>query len=139
MNEQGDIAWQSSTDENLPLTEIRQGRLMDEDPLKTLLQSLDETAAKALLGEEAAGPMLALDVRARMLRKQLVNIARRQRSTLFEARYKALEQPEDPLAQKIAKQQPQLPASVIRELLDTASGAELESARGCCPIGNENW
>lgn len=134
VNEQGDIAWQSSTDENLPLTEIRQGRLMDEDPLKTLLQSLDETAAKVLLGEEAAGPMLALDVRARMLRKQLVNIARRQRSTLFEARYKALEQPEDPLAQKIAKQQPQLPASVIRELLDTASGAELEEiSQGLLP------
>jgi len=124
VNEQGEIAWVSSTDPTLPLTEIRQDNLLNSDPLKTLLGSLSESEIKALLGEEFAGPTLALDVRTRTLRKQLVTLARRQRSAMFESRYRALEHPQDSLARQLANHDPQLPTSVTRELLNTASNAE---------------
>ncbi|MGE8150959.1 dermonecrotic toxin domain-containing protein [Pseudomonas vancouverensis] len=134
LDEAGQTTWQSSSDETLPLTDIHQDRLNNTDPLVTLLSSLDEQVAKALLGEEFGAPQLAADVRARNLRKQLVGIAKAQRSALFEARYKASEQNPDPLAQTIARQQPQLPDSVTRELLDTATGAELEAiSQGTLP------
>ncbi|VVQ04386.1 hypothetical protein PS918_04500 [Pseudomonas fluorescens] len=126
VDEQGDIAWTSSTDETLPLTVVRQDNLLQGDLLKTLLQSLNESDIKTLLGEEFSGPTLSLDARARTLRKQLVQLARKQRTAMFESRYTTLENTPDPLARQIAQHHPQLPASVTRELLHTATGAELQ-------------
>lgn len=126
VDEQGDIVWTSSNDETRSLTELRQDNLRQTDLLKTLLDALDESVIKTLLGEEFSGPILSLEVRARTLRKQLVRIARQQRTSMFESRYTALERNQDSLAQKIAQHDPQLPASVTRELLNTATGAELQ-------------
>ncbi|NUT78275.1 hypothetical protein HNO86_24865 [Pseudomonas sp. C1C7] len=125
VDENGDIAWTSSNDETLPLTVLRQDKLLKGDPLKTLLQSFDEGDVKSLLGEEPNGPELALEVRARALRKQLVNVARQRRTSMFESRYAALESTDDPLAHKLAQHDPQLPASLTRELINTASTTEL--------------
>lgn len=122
---EGEITWQSSVDESLPVTDIRGDRLMDGDVLKTLLRSLDDQDSQALLGEAFGGPTPSLEVRTRTLRKQLVQLARQQRTSMFEARYQALERNEDPLADHLSQHDPQLPASVTRELLDTASGSEL--------------
>ncbi|MET0947164.1 MAG: DUF6543 domain-containing protein, partial [Pseudomonas sp.] len=129
IDEHGDIAWTSSTDDTLPVTALRQDSLTHGDLLMTLLQSLDESAAKALLDEPFGSPTPALDVRARTLRKQLAHLARAQRTTLFESRYTTLEQNNDPLFRQIALHDPQLPASVTRELLDTATGEELAQIR----------
>lgn len=125
IDQQGETLWQSSGDETLPLREIRQNRLIDGDLLKTLLHSLDEGETKALLGEEFGGPTPSLQVRTRTLRKQLAELAWEQRTTIFESRYQALERIEDPLAQAISQYDPQLPASITRELLNTANGDEL--------------
>jgi len=125
LDQQGSVIWQSSTDENLHLTTIRQDSLRDGDLLKTLLSSLDESEAKTLLGEEFGGPSLSLDRRARTLRKHLVDLAWQQRTSVFETRYQALQRIEDPLAQPITQYDPHLPVSITRELLNTATGDEL--------------
>jgi hypothetical protein len=125
VDQQGELIWQSSADETLPLTELDQSSLIGGDLLKTLLASLDEQQIKALLAEPFGGPTLSLEVRSQMLRKQLADLARRHRSSLFESRYQALQHIDDPLAQTIINHDPTLPASLTRELLDTASGSEL--------------
>ncbi|WP_262136707.1 dermonecrotic toxin domain-containing protein [Pseudomonas sp. Marseille-Q5117] len=120
----GDLLWQSSADESLQLTELHQDRLIGGDLLKTLLAILDEAQIKALLAEPfTAKP--PLDVRSRTLRKQLVGLAKIHRSTLFKSRYQALQHIDDPLAQQLKVHNPELPASITRELLDTATGDEL--------------
>ncbi|TVT84090.1 dermonecrotic toxin domain-containing protein [Pseudomonas sp. H3(2019)] len=125
VDQQGEVAWQSSSDETLPLIELRQDRLMDGDLLKTLLHSLEDSEIKALLGEKFGGPTPALPVRTQTLRKQLAQLAWQQRTAMFESRYQALERIEDPLAQPITQHDPQLPVSITRELLNTATGDEL--------------
>ncbi|MGY2261416.1 dermonecrotic toxin domain-containing protein [Pseudomonas sp. SDO55104_S430] len=121
----GETTWQSSADQTLPLIELRPERLIKSDPLNTLLSTLSESEIKTLLDEEASGPLPALDVRARLLRKQLVQIAHQQRSAMFESRYKKLERLENPLPQQI----PELPTSITRELLNTATDSERQQIR----------
>lgn len=125
VDQQGELIWQSSADETLPLTQLDQSRLIGGDLLKTLLGSLDEQQIKALLAEPFGGPTLSLEVRSQTLRKQLAHLIRRHRSSLFESRYQALQPIDDPLAQTLINHDPTLPASLTRELLDTASGSEL--------------
>ena len=122
---QGEVVWQSSTDESLPLTDIHQDGLVEQDVLKTLLKGLDEQAAKALLGETFGDPDLPLDVRTGNLRQQMLQLAKDQRNALFTSRYQAGEQAEGPLLQQLAQHQPSLPTRVAQELLDTATGTEL--------------
>jgi len=124
INLQGEIAWQSSTDQELALTEIRQDSLSSGDLLQTLIQTLSESEINTLLGEDF-GERLALDARARKLRARLAQIARQQRSSLFEARYQALQHREEPLFRRAALHEPQLPARITEELLNTATGSEL--------------
>ncbi|WP_323162320.1 dermonecrotic toxin domain-containing protein [Pseudomonas glycinae] len=124
INAQGEIAWQSSADEQLPVTEIRQDSLSDGDVLKTLLQTLSEPEINTLLGEDF-GEMHAIEARTRKLRARLAQIAREQRTSLFEQRYQALQQRDEPLIRRAALHEPQLPARVTEELLNTATGSEL--------------
>lgn len=124
LDRNGDLLWQSSADESLPLTELQQDRLIGGDLLKTLLTLLDEAQIKTLLAEPfTAQP--ALDVRSQTLRKQLAGLAKTNRSALFESRYQLSQQLDDPLAQQLKAHHPDLPASITRELLDTATGNEL--------------
>lgn len=133
IDEQGEIAWQSTTDQSLPLTELRQDSLAEGDLLKTLLQTLDEPEINTLLGE-AFGEMFALDARTRKLRAMLAQLARQQRPSLFEARYQRLQQSADPLARNVALHAPQLPSRITEELLSTATGSELvEISQGRWP------
>jgi hypothetical protein len=125
VDRQGELIWQSSADETLPLTELDQSRLIDGDLLKSLLATLDEQQARALLADPFGGPMPSLGVRSQTLRQQLAALARRHRSSLFESRYQALQRVDDPLAHALVSRDPTLPASITRELLDTASGSEL--------------
>ncbi|MED7667808.1 hypothetical protein GXB78_11440 [Pseudomonas moraviensis subsp. stanleyae] len=125
LDRQGEQLWQSSADASLPVIELRQDRLVGGDVLKTLLYTLDETQIRALLDEPFAGPTPSIEVRGQNLRKQVADLARRNRSALFESRYQALQQLDDPLAARLKMHPPELPASVTRELLDTATGSEL--------------
>lgn len=123
---QGQLAWASSTDASLPLIEMRQDNLSEGDLLKTLLQNLDEGDIKTLLGEEFGQPTLALDVRSQTLREQVLRLAHERRTELFETRYQALERSDEPMT---AQHQPPLPASLTRELLDTATTEERQQLR----------
>ncbi|WP_065261782.1 dermonecrotic toxin domain-containing protein [Pseudomonas bananamidigenes] len=133
IDEQGEIAWQSSIDEQRPLTEIRQNSLARGDLLRTLLQTLNETEINTLLGE-APGEMFALDARTRRLRGMLAQLARQHRPSLFESRYQALQQSVDPLARQVTLHAPRLPVRITEELLSTATGSELvEISQGDWP------
>ncbi|WP_339464060.1 dermonecrotic toxin domain-containing protein [Pseudomonas sp. EA_65y_Pfl2_P74] len=125
LDKQGELIWQSSSDERLPLTELHQDSLIGDDLLKSLFYALDEAQGKALLGMEFSGPTPPLDVRSQMLRKQLAQLAMQQRSVMFEARYQALQHSDDPLAQPLLQHDPALPAAVTRELLATTTSDEL--------------
>ncbi|MBC8997962.1 hypothetical protein IAI51_15655 [Pseudomonas sp. N40(2020)] len=125
LDKQGDAIWQSSNDETLPVIDLNQANLINDDVLQTLLHALDEQQGKALLGEAFGGPDLAIEVRTRELRKQLSQTAKEQRSAMFESRYQASEQSDDPLALRITQHQPALPSRVTQELLNTATGDEL--------------
>lgn len=125
LDRQGEQLWQSSADTSLPVIELRHDTLAGGDVLKTLLQALDETQIKALLDEPFAGPTPSIEVRSQNLRKQVADLARRNTSALFESRYQALQHLDDPLAARLKTHPPQLPASITRELLDTATGSEL--------------
>ncbi|MFJ2483738.1 dermonecrotic toxin domain-containing protein [Pseudomonas sp. NPDC087598] len=127
VDSEGELIWQSSSDEALPVITVRQNSAQDTDVLKSLLESLDEHDIKALLGESFGGPTLALDVRTQTLSRQLSQLARQHRNALFESRYQQLETTADPLAAPIREYQPLLPSSISRELLDTASASELLS------------
>lgn len=103
--------------------------LTQGDLLQTLLQTLDDSEIKTLLGEGFGDPTPSLDSRTRALRKQLVDLAREHRTSLFESRYQSLEQTQDPRVRQIVQHDPHLPLSVARELADTATGEELQQIR----------
>jgi len=133
IDEQGEIVWQSAANEQLPLTEIHQDRLAGGDLLKTLLHTLSEPEINALL-EEEFGERLALEARTRKLRSRLAQIARQHRTSLFEARYQALQHRDETMVRQATLHEPQLPARITEELLHTATGAELvEVSRGHWP------
>lgn len=125
LDRQGEVIWQSSSDETLPVTDLRHNSPIDNDVLPALLQAMSEQEAKALLGEPFGGPNLPLDIRTRELRKQLLQSANAQRSSLFESRYRAGETIDDPLHTTLAQFEPPLPTRVTQELLNTTSSDEL--------------
>ncbi|WP_426202798.1 dermonecrotic toxin domain-containing protein [Pseudomonas sp. TWP3-1] len=129
---QGETLWQSSSNAQLPLTELREDRLTRGDLLNTLLQSLSEDEINSML-EEEFGTMLAIDARTRQLRARLAQLATQRRPALFEQRYQTLQQHNSPLQTKLAEHVPQLPVRITEELLQTATGAEL------LQIGEGQW
>jgi Leucine-rich repeat (LRR) protein len=124
LSARGETIWQSSSDAQLPLTDIHQGQLTDGDLLKTLLESLSEPEKNTLLDEEF-GQMLALEARTRRLRARLARIADQQRPNLFEKRYQSLQHRDAPLVKQVARHVPQLPVRITEELIHTATGTEL--------------
>ncbi|UVM51908.1 hypothetical protein LOY38_07685 [Pseudomonas sp. B21-015] len=135
LDQRGEVSWQSSASETLPVTDIHLDNLLEVDLLKTLLQALNEQDAKALLGEAFAGPDLPLDVRSRNLRQQLLQHAKNQRGTLFESHYRAIPRASDPLITRIAQHEPSLPTPVTQELLNNATGDELlQISEGQLPV-----
>jgi Leucine-rich repeat (LRR) protein len=124
LDAQGEPVWESSADDSLALTTLRQDQLSNGDLLTTLLQTLGDSELNTLLGENP-GDRIALEVRARQLRSTLAQLAREQRPALFENRYAALQHSDDPLASKVRVHEPHLPLRITRELLNTATGDEL--------------
>lgn len=94
------------------------------DVLKATLKCLTEDEIKALFEETFGAPALALEVRAKNLRSRLAEIATSQRSSLYDARYRAQAPVVEPLAQRLMDAVPGLPAPVAEELLNSASGIE---------------
>ncbi|MCU0118939.1 hypothetical protein N8H74_11795 [Pseudomonas sp. B2M1-30] len=132
LNAKGETLWESSTDENLPLTDLQQNQLTDGDLLKTLLQSLDESQINTLLGE-SQGEQIALEARVRQLRARLAQFARQHRADLFNRRYATQQRSDDPWVAKVLLHEPGLPIRITEELLKTATGDEL------LEIDNGRW
>jgi Leucine-rich repeat (LRR) protein len=133
VDERGEVLWQSIDDVSLPAAVITQHRLVEGDVLKSLLQVLSEREIKTLLGEEfAVNP--TLQARTQQLRSKVVLLLNAHRPALFTERYQALEKIDNPLQQQLAAHVPQLPSSLTRELLDTATGKQwLQIGRGRLP------
>ncbi|WPN97065.1 dermonecrotic toxin domain-containing protein [Pseudomonas sp. MUP55] len=133
VDERAEVLWQSTDDASLATAVIKRHRLVDGDVLKSLLQTLSEREIKTLLGEEFAVTQ-TLQARTRLLRSKLVQLLKEHRAALFDERYQALEKIDNPLQKRLADQLPQLPSSLTRELLNTATGDEwLEIGRGRLP------
>lgn len=121
----GQVAWRSHTG-------LTQGaRVYDlpldrGDVLEMALTYLTETEIKTLFDETFAAPTRALATRASGLRARLARIAQTRRGTLFEARYQALERNVDPLARRLMDEVRGLPASVAEDLVNHASGKDLQ-------------
>lgn len=124
LDEQDSTAWESSSDEKLPLIELHQNELTDGDVLKTLLQNLNETEINDLLKSEFGNPSKSLDSRTRDLRKKLAQIAKDNRPSRFDSLYQSLERSDNPDLQTIVQAEPELPVSVARELLNNATDTE---------------
>lgn len=124
LNAEGATLWESSDNVQLPLTDIYADRLIDDDLLKTLLPTLDETEINTLLNEEF-GQKIALDARTRQLRSRLAQLARQQRPALFEQRYESSQYRTTPLVKQVARHVLKLPVRITEELIHTATGTEL--------------
>ncbi|MGE8147303.1 dermonecrotic toxin domain-containing protein [Pseudomonas frederiksbergensis] len=121
INGQGEVTWQSSTGERLYDIAANTG-----DVLKAALGHLDEAEIKALFDESFGAPSLALEVRVRQLRERILRVVQTQRSTLFEARYRAQERDVETLARQLMDAVPGLPSGSAQELLLSASAIELQ-------------
>ncbi|RON06752.1 hypothetical protein BK659_19750 [Pseudomonas brassicacearum] len=124
LDAQGNIAWETTSLARSGI-EVQEGRLTDGDLLKTLLAHLSETEQKTLLEEDRGSPPLSLSARAATLRQKLAQTAARQRTSLFDSRYRALERTHNATLQKLLDTTTGLPLSVATELMDTATSSEL--------------
>jgi Leucine-rich repeat (LRR) protein len=119
----GRLAWETPGNAKL-IIEIRDSQLTDGDLLKTLLGHLTESEQKTLLEEERGSPTQSPSARATTLRQKLAQTAARQRTSLFDRRYRALEHSHNARVQTLLDTTPGLPLSVAIELVENASGVE---------------
>jgi Leucine-rich repeat (LRR) protein len=120
----GQTLWQYSPRDGVARVRINQVQLNSGDLLKTVLLGLDESEIKTLLSEEFGLPARGIDVRTRALRNKIAQAAERQKSKLFESRYKGANQPVHGAAQQLMDSRPGLPASAADVVLEQASNLE---------------
>lgn len=120
----GQTLWQYASRDGVARVRINQVQLNSGDLLKTVLLGLDESEIKTLLSEEFGLPARGIDVRTRALRNKIAQAAERQKSKLFESRYKSANQPVHGAAQQLMDSRPGLPASAADVVLEQASDLE---------------
>ncbi|NVZ93070.1 hypothetical protein HX819_11875 [Pseudomonas sp. D6002] len=125
----GQVLWQYAPRDSAAKVRINQAQLDNGDLLKAVLLALDEDEIKTLLGQAFGEPPDALEVQARALRKKIAQAAEAKASSLFESRYKGLNQPEHGGAQQLMDRYPGLPASAAEVLLAQASDLERAALR----------
>ena len=112
--------------------------LHDGDLLKTLLNSpdLEESDIRALLGESQsfATPAEKPETRLLNFRKQIARHAHLRRKALFESQYRFRTQSRDPSVGVLQTAFPDLPVVVLEELVEQASGAQLQALRESAEI-----
>lgn len=121
----GQTAWRSHTGltQGAPVFDLPMGR---GDVLEMALSFLNKAEIRTLFEESFGAPVLALEARAANLRARLARIVQERRGTLFESRYRALERNVEPRARRLMDEVRGLPASVAEELLNSASGKDLQ-------------
>ncbi len=126
LNAEGATTWQYAPQTQSPVVQIHEAQLARGNLLSIVLQTLNETEIRALVGEPSAGSPNTLPARTAMLRKKLAQLADEKRAALFDSRYRGLEATPTPRVQALIDTQPGLPTSVARELLRGASREELQ-------------
>lgn len=126
LNAAGEITWRHTPKTRFPVVQIHEAQLARGDLLSIVLQTLNETEVRSLVGEQTGEPPNALSVRTGLLRKKIAQLADAKRASLFDSRYRGLEVTREPRVQALIDTQPGLPTSVARELLRGASSAELK-------------
>ncbi|NWB50249.1 dermonecrotic toxin domain-containing protein [Pseudomonas gingeri] len=113
-------------------------QLHNGDLLKTVLNSpdLDESDIRTLLGESQnfATPAEKPETRLLNFRKQIARHAQLRRKALFESQYRFRTQSQDPSIGVLQKAFPDLPVTVLEELAEQASGAQLQALRESAEI-----
>ncbi|MHA3736561.1 dermonecrotic toxin domain-containing protein [Pseudomonas sp. Eth.TT006] len=120
---QGQTLWQHPAADTLTL-QIDVTRLQHGDLLKTLLLALPENEVKTMMGDSFGAPAQSLEVRAQRLRQFLSARAQTRRQSLFEQRYRRLEQGTSALARYIMDAHRDIPRSVAEALVETTHGAQ---------------
>ncbi|NWC91633.1 MULTISPECIES: leucine-rich repeat domain-containing protein [unclassified Pseudomonas] len=120
----GKTTWQYAPKTRYPVVQIHEAQLARGDLLSIVLQTLNETEIRTLVGEQPGESPNALSVRTGMLRKKLAQLADDKRAALFDSRYRGLEATPAPSIQALIDTQPGLPTSVAEELLRGASHEE---------------
>lgn len=92
--------------------------------LRKVLENLDESEIRRLLGEDFGTGPISLDARTVALRRKLATQAVSRRTALFESHYSYRIQTSDPAVAVIRQAFPDLPGPVAQELLANASPAE---------------
>jgi Leucine-rich repeat (LRR) protein len=126
LNTSGETSWQYVPKTRYPVVQIHEAQLARGDLLSIVLQTLNETEIRNLLGEPLIGQPEALPVRTARLRKKLAALADEKRASLFDSRYRGLEVTNDPRVQALVDSQPGLPSSIAQELLRGANQKELQ-------------
>jgi len=112
--------------------------LHNDDLLETVLNSpdLDESDIRALLGENQsfATPAEKPETRLLNFRKQIARHAHRRQKALFESQYRFRTQSRDPSVGVLQAAFPDLPTSVLEELVAHAGGAQLQALRESAEI-----
>jgi len=113
-------------------------QLHSGDLLKTVLNSpdLDESDIRTLLGESQnfATPAEKPETRLLNFRKRIAHHAHLRRKALFESQYRFRTQSQDPSVGVLQKAFPELPVAVLEELVEQASGAQLQALRESAEI-----
>ncbi|UWF47948.1 hypothetical protein NYP20_21945 [Pseudomonas sp. N3-W] len=120
-----EVLWQYAPEQVLNATFV-EVRIDDGDVLKSALGGLTRAETKALLKEPFGTPPQSPDSYARILRNEIARVALTEQSTLFDSRYRALEREPDPLTERLIEDTPGLPDSTAKELLNSATGIELQ-------------
>jgi len=121
---EANILWQSPAPD-VPRVPIDATQLKDGDLLKTFLLALSDEEARTLMGEEFGLPSPRLESRTRSLRQKLAQLAQRKRKSLFEQRYRTLEQGAQSTTQILIDAEPGLPTTIADAIAATANDLEL--------------
>ncbi|WP_421136898.1 dermonecrotic toxin domain-containing protein [Pseudomonas sp. NFX15] len=125
--------WKTWTPD-VPVLQINITQLNEGDLLNTFLSALSETENRTLMGEAFGEPSARMESRTRSLRRIVAQLAERKRQSLFEQRYRTLEQGASSLAQKIMDAEHGLPRTLAEALADSASELERQQLqRGNLP------
>ncbi|WP_248800862.1 dermonecrotic toxin domain-containing protein [Pseudomonas sp. MWU13-2105] len=113
-------------------------QLHNGDLLKAVLNSpdLEENEIRALLGESQSFAAAAEKPETRLLnlRKRLARHARHRQKALFESQYRFRTQSREPSVVVLQTAFPELPVAVLEELIEHASGAQLQALRESAEI-----
>ena len=133
IDESAQTLWQTRAADG-PVLQFNVTQLNNGDVLNTFLSALSETEIRTLMGEAFGEPSPRLESRTRRLRQILAQLAKRKRQSLFEQRYRKLEQGASSLALKIMDAEPGLPRALAEVLADSASDFERQQLqRGNVP------